>query len=397
MGEATIRFPAVYADDLMRPWLDSLREHLPDLETLDVHTHTGANDPDGFGAGLRELLTALDVAEKGSRAVFFTMHEPDGYRAANDRVLAEAKEAEGRLVPFCRVDPRDNPVAEAERCLDQGAQGIKLHPRAEQFTLDLPAVDALFALADERRLPILIHAGRGIPALGRDVLDLCERREGARAILAHAGICDLAWLWRESRQRPNLFFDTSWWSSADLLALLALVPPGQVLYGSDTPYGTPVWGVVVTARCALQAGLSAEQVRAVMGGQAERLVAGEDPLDLGPAPGPDSIAPHPLLDRAHTYLVAAAALMLNAYPARELLDLTRLACEVGEDSAQAPVCRSILALLDRQERHESTTKLDAIFWPGVSVVLLAACLARTADVPLPPDPEPEDVDERRRR
>ena len=34
----------------------------------------------------------------------------------------------------------DDPVAEAERCLARGARGIKLHPRAEHFTLDHPEV-----------------------------------------------------------------------------------------------------------------------------------------------------------------------------------------------------------------------------------------------------------------
>ena len=66
-------------------------------------------------------------------------------------------------MPFCRLDPNADPVAEAERCLARGARGIKLHPRAEQFTLDHPEVERLFALADERRLPILVHAGSRHP------------------------------------------------------------------------------------------------------------------------------------------------------------------------------------------------------------------------------------------
>ena len=32
----------------MLPWLDRLREEVPDIETLDAHTHIGANDPDGY-------------------------------------------------------------------------------------------------------------------------------------------------------------------------------------------------------------------------------------------------------------------------------------------------------------------------------------------------------------
>src|SRR5207302_232342 len=79
---------------------------------------------------------------------------------------------DGLLIPFCRVDPHDNPLPEAERSLENGARGIKLHPRAEQFTLDHPNVRPLIALAHERSLPVLIHAGRGIPALGLHAVQL---------------------------------------------------------------------------------------------------------------------------------------------------------------------------------------------------------------------------------
>src|SRR5688572_29855581 len=151
----------MYADHLLAPWIETL----PDVDFFDAHTHTGANDPDGFGATADELLEALAIVD--ARAVVFTMHEPGGYPAANDRVLAEAEASGGRLVAFCRLDPGADAVGEAERCLERGARGIKLHPRAERFTLDHPEVERVFALAHERRLPILVHAGRGIPALGR--------------------------------------------------------------------------------------------------------------------------------------------------------------------------------------------------------------------------------------
>ena len=42
---------------------------------------------------------------------------------------------------------------------------------------------------------------------------------------------DLAWLWRHADERPNLLYDTSWWTVADFLTLFSLVPPGQILIG----------------------------------------------------------------------------------------------------------------------------------------------------------------------
>ena len=385
----------MFSDTLIRPWLDRLLEDLPGLEPFDVHTHIGENDPDGYRCTSDQLVDVLEAVD--ARGVVFPMHEPEGYTAANDRILAEAAQSQGRLTPFARLDPGAHPLREAERCLDAGATGLKLHPRAERFALDHPALVDVFALADERRVPIICHAGRGIPALGRHAVSLCERFPGARLILAHAGICDLAWIWREAREHPNLFFDTSWWSAADLLALFALVPPGQILFGSDAPYGTPTLSLTMTLRYALQAGLSEAQVRAFAGGQVERLLARGDPLDLGPAPGGSTLVDDPILDRVYGYLMSAAGQMMAGIQPEEILSLAALACEVGDDAPQAAVCSSVLALLEERKEYAASGHDDgrpARFAPGIHLVIVAAGVARTPDVPLPPDPVPVDVAER---
>ena len=382
------------AQELLRSFFEGSLEVAGRPELFDVHTHTGANDPDGRSFTREELVETMEAA--GSRAVFFTMHEPDGYSEANDRVLAEAEASGGRLVPFCRVNPHDDAVAEARRCLDLGARGIKLHPRAEQFTLDHPAVEGLFALAEERGVPILTHAGRGIPALGRHVLQHATRHPGANVILAHAGICDLAWIWRRAADHPNVFFDTAWWNPADLIALYSLVPPAQILYGSDAPYGRPILSVPLAVRCGRQAGLSAEQMRGVMGGQLERLLAGEPPLDLGSPNSNGSIEADLLLERVGSFLVFALGPAFGGAPlvTAEGVGLARLACEVGDDAPQAPVCRAVLEVLAEFDRMggAETAQRGTL---QLGLIVLALCIARTGSVPLPQLEDGEaDVSER---
>ena len=391
----------MYADDYIRPWRDALVAALPAFESFDAHTHTGSNDPDGFKCSVDQLLDGL--GEIGSRAAVFTMHEPDGYPAANDRVLAEAAASDGVLVPFCRLDPHAGDAArEAERCLDAGARGIKLHPRAEQFRLEERLTEPIFAVAQERRVPVLVHAGRGIPALGSDALDLAERFPDARIILAHAAVCDLAWIWRFAADHPNLFFDTAWWNVHDMLTLFSLVPPGQILWGSDAPYGTPLQSQVTALRCALQAGVAPSCVPSIAGGQMARLVAGSEPVDCGPAPGVSNLPHDILLARVCSYLQTATGRMLVREAPEEYLALTRLACEVGDDAPQAHVCRSVLALLDRFDAYsaaappelEGTPNLEVRF-PGLHIVVAASVVAMTPDVTAPV-PEAEDVGERSR-
>ncbi|MGH2943500.1 MAG: amidohydrolase family protein, partial [Solirubrobacteraceae bacterium] len=353
----------------------------------------GLNDPGGLLATEGEALAGLD--ELGSRALMFALKEPDGYREANDRIIAEADASDGRLVPFCRLDPNADPLAEAERCLCSGARGIKLHPRSERFTLDHPEVERLFALADERRLPILVHAGRGIPALGRHAYDLTGRYPNVRLILAHAGVSDLAWLWRHADERPNLLYDTSWWTVADFMALFSLVPPGRILIASDAPYGSPAGGFLYAMRCALQAGLDPDQIACVAGRQTERVVGGDDLIDAGPAPGPPSRAPDLLLGRVHEYLHTAASRMLMGQLSEEYVGLARLACAVGDGAPQAPVAASVLALLDRYDRYIADhPPRDGLPTPGVQILIAASVVARTPDVALPELAEEVDVGER---
>jgi predicted TIM-barrel fold metal-dependent hydrolase len=366
---------------ILRPYYDKLAADASGLALFDAHTHIGANDPDGFRQTPAELISALDGA--GARGVVFPMHEPDGYRVANDVAIQAAAESDGRLVAYCRVDPRDDAVAEATRALDAGASGIKLHPRAEQFGLEEPAVRDIVALAHERRVPILIHAGRGIPALGQNTVALSGEFPDAKLILAHAAISDLAWLWRVMPEHPNLFVDTAWWNPSDLIALFTLAPPGQILWASDSPYGLPVMSSIIALRCARQAGLGDEAIRLIAGGQLERILAGQEPADAGPPPHA-AIAFDPLLERVVTHLVAAMSRAFARTDPVESIALARLACAVGEESEHAEVHAAVLDLLDHYEEHKGVPPTDGRpIPPAGRFVVTALAVARTPDVGLP--------------
>jgi uncharacterized protein len=363
----------------LRPWAEVVLEQVPGLELFDAHTHLGQNDPDGMKQTGEELVSSLRRA--GARGAFtFPFHEPDGYRTANDDVLAAAREADGVLVPFCRVNPHDSPLPEAERCLDAGARGIKLHPRAEAFTLDHRQVRPLIALADERSLPVLIHAGRGIPALGLHAVQLAEEFPNARLILAHAGICDLSWIWRVAGDLPNLLFDTAWWIPADLEALFSLVPPGQILFASDAPYGNTYISAAFQLRWPLQLGLSPDQIRSIAARQSLRIAAGEAPQPAGAAVGERERAPHVLLDRVAGFLMFSAFSSMRGGDPTEMLALARLACDVPDEIDDAPVFAAIRALIDDYEAYAAEHPDER---RRLTFLIMAATVARTPNVPIP--------------
>ena len=308
-----------------------------ELDVFDAHTHLGANDPDGFRATPQEVLAGLDRAGH-RRALIFPMQEPGGYREANDAAIAGAADSGGRLRALARVAPEegDAAVSEAERALAAGAVGFKLHPRSDAFDLPHPVVDRVVALADEARAPVLFHAGRGFPGLGEDVGELARRHPGARLILAHAGISDLGHLGAIAHETPNLFFDTSWWQVSDLLALFSAVPPGRVLYASDMPYGPAVFSATAFLRCALAVGLRGDVLREMAGRQLERIVAGDEPADLGPAPGAEALGERDLLaERGLVYLGAACQMLFRGGDATEAVALARLAFRPARDPVVA--------------------------------------------------------------
>src|SRR4051794_34405601 len=359
--------------------LESARDGLQPDAWFDAHTHMGQNDPDGRKATPAEILGGLDAAGQ-RRALLFAMHEPDGYREANDAVLAACAASDGRLLPLARISPNsEGALEEAARCLQAGALGFKLHPRSDAFGLPHPVVEQVIALAHEARGPVLFHAGRGIPHLGESVVHYARRYPGARLILAHAGISDLGWIAPHVAELRNVFFDTAWWQVADQLQLYSTVPPGHILYASDMPYAPGVLAAFLFRRCAAAVGLGDDAVRSIAGGQLARVVAGDEPADVGPSPGPHALGDRVVeAERVVTYCAIAAQLGYRGIDPTEALQLARMACVTTRTDGLARVLgacsealgRSIDALAAEPER-------PALAMPGA---LVASALAGTATV-----------------
>jgi predicted TIM-barrel fold metal-dependent hydrolase len=310
--------PRQRAQELMAQWDDELRRELPeDADIFDAHTHLGT-DIDGMVGIYDDLLRGMEKYGI-SRCFMFCLDEPDrhpAFRAGNDRTLAYAERSDGKLIPFVRLDLSEDPIAEATRCLDLGARGIKLHPRAQKFLLNDDRLAPVFELAADRRVPILIHGGRGLPPIADDLARLVDRYPSAQLIVAHAGIADLAALADRLGGKAGVFFDTSVWSPLDLLSLYRLVGPEQVLYASDYPYGQQPASLLTSLRTARLGGLSGEQVRDVLAGNADRIAAGQPPREPSPPKGMDTFSQPMSFARIHQYLSMATPLLWTWQPDR---------------------------------------------------------------------------------
>ena len=302
--------------ELVDQWNRELRELLPaGADIFDAHLHLG-HDIDGIVGDYDQLLELMD-AYAISRAFMFCLDEPDrhpSFTAANDRTLAFAARSNGRLIPFVRLDLNESPIDEARRCLDAGAQGIKLHPRAQKFTATDERLGPVFELAAERRVPILIHAGRGLPPIADGLRSLVERNPGTKLILAHAGIADMQALAACMRGRKGVFFDTSTWSPVDLLDFYRQIPPEQVVYASDYPYGQQPSSLLLAVKTAIRAGYDDDQLRLMLAGNANALADGTQLAEPTEPMGTDTIAMPLQLARISQYLSMATPLLWSRQP-----------------------------------------------------------------------------------
>jgi predicted TIM-barrel fold metal-dependent hydrolase len=308
----------------------ALAELPPGMPVFDAHTHLG-KDIDGM-VGEREELLSIQRAYRIERSFVFCLDETDrhpAFRAANDRTLAHATAAPRELLPFVRLDLDEGPVEEATRCLDLGARGIKLHPRAQRFLPDDPRLEPVFALAADRRVPVLIHGGRGLPPIADSLARLLDRHCPPALIIAHAGIVDLAAMARNFSGRTGVFFDTSVWSPLDLLDLYRLVPPEQVVYASDFPYGRQPNELLMAVRTARASGLDDAQLRAVLHDTGAGIADGNEPAAPTRPRGATELS-HPVTFlRIHQYLTMATAMLWMRIPGDTygMLGLALNACD----------------------------------------------------------------------
>jgi uncharacterized protein len=364
-----------------------LRTELPaGARLFDAHTHLG-DDIDGMHGSYDEL-TGMFERYGFSGAFVFCLDEPDrepGFCAPNDRTLAHAERSGGTLVPFVRLDLTKGPLEEAKRALDLGARGIKLHPRAQAFALDDERLAPIFELALERGVPILIHGGRGLPPIAEDLEALVRRNEGVRLTVAHAGIADMAELAGRLGGIPGVFFDTSVWSAIDLLDLFRQVPPEQVVYASDYPYGRQPNSLLLSVRAAKVSGFGDKQLRGMLAETAFAIAENRPPPEHTAPRGAAALVQPLTFARIHQYIamavpmlwlrqrdgIGALGLAVNASRERnghedaseriqELLvtasELWRHATEVSSDGERVAAMRRAIQLVNLADLIAVTTR-----------------------------------------
>jgi hypothetical protein len=116
------------------------------------------------------------------------------------------------------------------------------------------------------------------------------------------------------RGRKGVFFDTSTWSPIDLLDFYRQIPPEQVVYASDYPYGQQPSSLLLSVKTARRAGYDDDELRMMLSGNATALADGAELPEPTEPKGRDSIALPLQLARIHQYLSMATPLLWSRQP-----------------------------------------------------------------------------------
>jgi hypothetical protein len=217
-------------------------------------------------------------------------------------------------------------------------------------------------------VPILIHAGRGLPPLADGLAELALRHPGAALILAHGAICDQGILTTRLADHPAVLYDISCFFPLDVIELFARVPAERIVFASDPPYGMPATTLYLALRIARQAGLDEQATRAMLGGTMAALIDGHALPPTTPPRRGASITLSGRLARVYGYasLVGPALFTGVAEQAHAMLEMALAACrdpDPGSDGEALETIGAALAAADRLVGEEGGVRasIDLVY------------------------------------
>ncbi len=274
---------------------------------IDVHTHIFSKDirenrekyfPDESAFRLLyeppksklvsadELVNAMDEQGVDMSVIFsFPWKKADTFKRENDYILESVHKYPKRLIGLCCFDVfNSQAAAETERCLDAGLRGVG-ELALYQSGIDeeaLKRLDPIMTICREKKYPILIHTNEPIghlypgktPNTLLQIYNLVRRFPENVIVLAHwgGGIFFYNLLKKEVKESfKNVYFDTAaspFLYDPDIYAIAAkLIGVDKILFGTDFPLLKPARYFKELEK----SGLSADEINAVCGGNAEKI------------------------------------------------------------------------------------------------------------------------------
>lgn len=171
----------------------------------------------------------------------------------NDFSIDYAKADRRRIVPFGSIHPlyTNDVEGDMRRLVEKGIGGVKIHPPHQLFLPNayrdgLKSLEAIYRVAQESRIPVMIHAGTSVFPGARNTYgdpmpidDVAVDFPDLKIIIAHGGRP----IWMDTafflvRRHPNLYMDISGIPPVRLLDYFPRLEKiaDKVLFGTDWPH-----------------------------------------------------------------------------------------------------------------------------------------------------------------
>jgi len=240
-------------------------------------------DPDRFAL----YLESRDIA----KAVILPEISPVTTGIVSNEYVFDFCRGRDIFVPFCTINPSltRRPAEEFLKYIRLGAKGIKLYPSYNHFYPNDPALYPVYALAQDHRLPVLVHTGssvfRGAKMKYADPIhldDVAADFPDLVLVMAHGG----RGFWYDkafflSRIHPHLFLEISGLPPQNLLKYFPDMEKNidKFIYGSDWPGVPTIAGNVEAIR---RLPLAEASKKKILYGNAARILRLVSP-EAGPA------------------------------------------------------------------------------------------------------------------
>ena len=184
------------------PGTSACARRCPAPDVFDVHTHIGANDPDGFSCTRAELVESLErVDAQRVRVPDARARRLPGRQRHGRRRGGRERRAPVRVLPARPAQRRRSPRRAAASTTAPAGSSSTRAPRASTSTTPTCRTCSPSPTSTGCR-----SSATPAAASRRWVatpIEVCSRYPGLRLILAHAGISDLSWIWREAPRPPQ--------------------------------------------------------------------------------------------------------------------------------------------------------------------------------------------------
>ncbi|MHB9130602.1 MAG: amidohydrolase family protein [Armatimonadota bacterium] len=220
----------------MTTLLEYGRQGLPlPFPVIDMHGHLGAyayTIPDLSAGGMVEVMDRLGVEHiLISHMRCMSPHSHHG----NAQVLEAMQAYPGRILGYVSFWPQsaEHIRVEAESWLAAGFTGLKLH-NSNGFSYTDPAYLPAYAIANERRLPVLFHTW-GDAGEFAQIREIAGQYPDLNILLGHSGSANETFYIEAAREYPNMFCETCFSRAPRgmVARLVDAVGVDKVVWGSD--------------------------------------------------------------------------------------------------------------------------------------------------------------------